>query len=60
MNLSGRPTDNPKYHMVGVRLDAETYNDFSNYCSNNGLTPSEGMRNLIASGLKSVSEKISE
>ena len=40
----GRPTDNPKYERITVRLDSESSEIISEYCSKNNVNKAEAIR----------------
>lgn len=43
----GRPTDNPKTHRMGVRLDNETKEILDKYCKQESVTQMEATRRGI-------------
>ncbi len=40
----GRPTENPKSHHVGVRLDDESKDILDHYCQQENVSKMEGIR----------------
>lgn len=52
----GRPTDNPKPHHIGVRLDNESKEILDSYCEQESVTKMEGIRR----GVKKLQEDLKE
>ena len=53
---TGRPTDNPKEERLSVRIDNECSEILARYCTENGVSKGEAVREAIKR-LKSVKEK---
>lgn len=43
----GRPTDDPKIHRIGVRLNEEDFEKLENYCKEKNLSKTEAISNAI-------------
>ncbi|MGG6314393.1 CopG family transcriptional regulator [Paenibacillus macerans] len=43
----GRPTDNPKPNKITIRIDNDTLKKLDDYCKNNDIERSEGVRRAI-------------
>ena len=50
----GRPTDNPKFNPVHVRLDEETTNILEEYCEQENVAKTEAIRR----GIKKLKDDI--
>lgn len=50
----GRPTDNPKFNSIHVRLDDECKEILDLYCKQENITKTDGIRN----GIKMLKSKI--
>ena len=53
----GRPTDNPKDHMLRVRLDVETLNQLDACCEADNCSRSEVVRRGIREQYGKISKK---
>ena len=47
MAKMGRPTNNPKYKKLQIRINSKLLDDFNNYCNYNQITKTQVITNYI-------------